>query len=306
MEKLTRNFLSVGVSLIVAYGVMKAIAKMRMENESLDDDNPYIHRHFNSQDSQDLLLLNSKYSMSEEVGLDEEDSGVDNVSIYEKIIKPILDQILSFGGLVLLSPLYGAIALAIKIDDPGPIFFIQKRIGKESSYFYCHKFRSMKMSAPHDVPTHRLENPDQYITKVGRILRKTSLDELPQIWDIFREKMSVIGPRPALWNQSDLVEARSHCVGYDGRIVDANSVMPGLTGLAQIKGRDELEILDKARLDGEYVKILRKGGILALLMDIKCFFGTVKSVLHHDGIVEGGTGTLYTSPINPDDRDDSF
>lgn len=147
-----------------------------------------------------------------------------------------------------------------------------------------HKFRSMKMSTPHDMPTHLLEHPEQYITRVGRFLRKNSLDELPQIWDIFVGNMSIIGPRPALWNQDDLIAERDK--------YGANDVRPGLTGWAQINGRDELEIAEKARLDGEYVKVLKRGGMDAFLLDAKCFFRTFASVARHEGVVEGGTGAL--------------
>jgi O-antigen biosynthesis protein WbqP len=170
------------------------------------------------------------------------------------------------------------IALIIKIDDPGPVFFKQKRVGKNKTHFYLLKYRSMKMSTPHDIPTHLLENPEQYITKVGRFLRKSSLDELPQIYNIFVGKMSIIGPRPALWNQYDLIEERDK--------YGANDVKPGLTGWAQINGRDELEIPVKAKLDGEYVEKL------GFLFDCKCFFGTIVSVLKSDGVVEGGTGEM--------------
>lgn len=197
---------------------------------------------------------------------------------YGKYVKRAIDVVLSFGGLVVLSPLYACISLAIKIDDPGPVLFTQKRVGQNKEYFKLHKFRSMKMSTPHDVPTHMLENPEQYITRVGKFLRKYSLDELPQIWDIFVGNMSIIGPRPGLWNQ-DLLTAERDKYG-------ANDIKPGLTGWAQINGRDELEIADKARLDGEYVQ--RQ----SLLFDIKCFFGTVKSVAEADGVVEGGTGEM--------------
>jgi len=213
-----------------------------------------------------------------------------NQTIYEKYVKKGLDKSLSFTGLVVLSPLYAITALAIFIDDPGPVLFTQKRVGKDKQYFNLHKFRSMKMSTPHDVPTHMLENPENYITRVGKVLRKTSLDELPQIWNIFRGRMSVIGPRPALWNQDDLVAERDK--------YGANDVLPGLTGWAQINGRDELEIPVKAKLDGEYVKILRQGGFRALFFDVKCFVRTITSVLKHDGVVEGGTGSL------PDPTDD--
>ena len=201
-----------------------------------------------------------------------------NPGFYEKNIKRVLDVVLSFGGLVILSPIFVVIALVIKIEDPGPVLFAQKRIGQNKRYFKLHKFRSMKMSTPHDVPTHQLENPEQYITKVGKFLRKHSLDELPQIWDIFLGNMSVIGPRPALWNQ-DLLTAERDKYG-------ANDVKPGLTGLAQINGRDELEIPDKAKLDGEYV---RKIGFL---MDIKCFLGSIHVVGKDESVVEGRTGEM--------------
>lgn len=197
---------------------------------------------------------------------------------YDKYVKRAVDIILSFGGLVVLSPVFMAITVAIKIDDPGPVLFTQKRIGQNKEYFKLHKFRSMKMSTPHDVPTHMLDNPDQYITRVGKFLRKHSLDELPQIWDIFVGNMSVIGPRPGLWNQDVLTAERDK--------YGANDVKPGLTGLAQINGRDELEIPDKAKLDGEYVKKI------GLSMDIKCFLGSVRVFAHDDSVVEGGTGEM--------------
>lgn len=196
--------------------------------------------------------------------------------MYVKFFKRLIDIVLSFLGLVLLSWLFIIIIIAIKIDDPGPAFFTQKRVGINKTYFKLHKFRSMKMDTPHDMPTHLLENPDEYITKVGKFIRKFSLDELPQIWDIFVGKMSIIGPRPALWNQYDLIEERDK--------YGANNVKPGLTGWAQINGRDELEIDVKARMDGEYVENI------SFWFDLKCFFGTITSVLKHDGVVEGGTG----------------
>ena len=204
-------------------------------------------------------------------------------TFYEKYVKRGLDVALSFGGLVALSPVLLGLSAAIYIDDPGPILFTQKRIGKDKQYFKLHKFRSMKMSTPHDKPTHMLENPEQYITKVGKFIRAHSLDELPQIWDIFIGNMSVIGPRPALWNQDLLVAERDK--------YGANDVKPGLTGWAQINGRDAIEIPDKARLDGEYIE--KKG----LVFDIKCFFGTFMSVLKSDGVVEGGTGELKKKVI---------
>jgi O-antigen biosynthesis protein WbqP len=198
--------------------------------------------------------------------------------VYEKYIKRMLDIILSFGGLVVLSPVFLAIFIAIKIDDPGPVLFTQKRVGKNKEFFKLHKFRSMKMSTPHDKPTHMLENPEQYITRVGRFLRGHSLDELPQIWDIFIGNMSVIGPRPGLWNQ-DLLTAERDKYG-------ANDVKPGLTGWAQINGRDELEIPDKAKLDGVYVERVSFG------FDLKCFFGSVGVFGGDDSVVEGGTGEM--------------
>lgn len=196
--------------------------------------------------------------------------------IYDKYIKRILDIILSFGGLVILSPVYMIISIAIIIDDPGPVLFTQKRIGQNKQYFKLHKFRSMKMSTPHEVPTHMLHNPEQYITRVGKFLRVHSLDELPQIWDIFIGNMAIIGPRPGLWNQDILIAERDK--------YGANDVKPGLTGWAQINGRDELEIPVKAKLDGEYVE--RE----SLWFDIQCFFGTIRKVRRDDSIVEGGTG----------------
>lgn len=204
--------------------------------------------------------------------------------MYEKCIKRVIDVILSLLGLILLSWFYLIMIIAIKIDDPGPAFFTQKRVGKGKTFFKLHKFRSMKMSTPHDTPTHLLENPEQYITRIGKFLRKFSIDELPQIWDIFIGKMSIIGPRPALWNQDDLIAERDKW--------GANDVRPGLTGWAQINGRDELEIDVKAKLDGEYVAKLKKGGFTGFAMDCKCFWGTITSVLKHDGVVEGGTGAM--------------
>ena len=196
-----------------------------------------------------------------------------NKSFYDNYVKRGIDKALSFAGLVILAPVYAGISLAIVIDDPGPVLFTQKRVGKDKEYFKLHKFRSMKMSTPHDVPTHMLENPDQYITRVGKVLRKLSLDELPQIWDIFIGNMAVIGPRPALWNQDLLTSERDkYC---------SNNIRPGLTGWAQINGRDELEIDYKARLDGEYF------AAESFTFDAKCFVGTISKVIRSDGVVEG-------------------
>ena len=204
--------------------------------------------------------------------------------MYRHFFKRLIDIVLSFIGIVVLALPMIVFAFIIKAEDPGPVFFRQKRIGIHKTQFSLLKFRSMKMSTPHDMPTHMLENPEQYILRCGRWMRKMSIDELPQLFNIFTGKMSIIGPRPALWNQDDLVAERDK--------YGANDVKPGLTGWAQINGRDELEIPVKAKLDGEYVAALNAGHGKGLTMDCKCFFGTIKSVLHHDGVVEGGTGEL--------------
>ncbi len=274
MKKITRNLIMSMAVLSGLYTIMQTIAKRELMTEELDEENPYL-----------ILQEDSSEGYGDTIS---------KPGFYEKYVKSAIDRMLAFGGLILLSPIFALISLAVYIDDPGPVFFTQKRVGKGKHFFILHKFRSMKMSAPHDVPTHQFSNPEQYITKVGKFLRKTSLDELPQIWDIFCGKMSIIGPRPALWNQKDLVEQRD--------LYEANSVLPGLTGLAQIKGRDELEIEDKAKLDGEYVRILRQGGGKALFFDMKCFFSTIKSVANSDGIVEGGVGNIdRTDSVNTAD-----
>ena len=195
--------------------------------------------------------------------------------MYKKVIKRIIDFILSLCGLIILSPVFIILCIWIKLDSKGP----QKRIGINKSNFNIYKFRTMYIDTPKDMPTHMLANPDQFITRAGKFLRKTSLDELPQIINILKGEMSIIGPRPALWNQDDLIAERDK--------YQANNVKPGLTGWAQINGRDELEIPVKARLDGEYVKRI------SFLFDLKCFFGTITSVLRSDGVVEGGTGEIY-------------
>lgn len=195
-----------------------------------------------------------------------------------KFFKRTLDIVLSFIGMIVLSPFFLLLVLAIKLDSKGPVLFKQKRIGLHKKHFYILKFRTMRIDTPKDTPTHLLENPEQWITKVGKFLRKTSLDELPQIWNIFVGDMSIIGPRPALWNQYDLIEERDH--------YGANDVLPGLTGWAQIHGRDELPIAKKAELDGYYIQHLSFG------LDVRCFFGTIKSVAKSEGVVEGGTGNM--------------
>ena len=198
--------------------------------------------------------------------------------MYKRFFKRMIDVFISFFGIVFLALPMLVIALAIKIDSKGPILFKQKRVGKNKKLFNILKFRTMRIDTPHDAPTHELQDPKKWITRVGGLLRKTSLDELPQIFNIFIGQMSIIGPRPALWNQYDLIEERDK--------YGANQIKPGLTGWAQINGRDELEINVKAKFDGEYVEKM------SFAFDCKCFFGTILSVLKHDGVVEGGTGNL--------------
>lgn len=203
--------------------------------------------------------------------------------LYKDGMKRIIDFLLSLIGIIVLSPVLLLLCMAIKIDSKGPIIFKQKRVGKNKTHFNIYKFRTMKIDTPKEMPTHLLSDPDFYITKVGKILRKTSLDELPQLFNIIKGDMAVIGPRPALWNQYDLIEERDK--------YGANNIRPGLTGLAQISGRDELEIPIKAKLDGKYTDNI------SLMMDIKCFFGTITSVFKSDGVVEGGTGTIKKEEI---------
>ncbi|EOV2818714.1 TPA: sugar transferase [Enterococcus faecium] len=198
--------------------------------------------------------------------------------MYKDGLKRGIDFLLSLVGIIVLSPILLILCIAIKIDSKGPAIFKQKRVGKNKSHFYIYKFRTMKVDTPQETPTHLLSNPDFFITRVGKFLRKTSLDELPQLFNILKGDMAVIGPRPALWNQYDLIEERDK--------YHANDIRPGLTGLAQISGRDELEIEYKARLDGQYTSNITP------LMDLKCFFGTIISVFKSDGVVEGGTGSV--------------
>lgn len=199
--------------------------------------------------------------------------------MYKHFLKRVIDFILSLIGLIVLSPVFIILCISIRLDSKGPIFFRQKRVGKNKKHFNILKFRTMYIDTPKDMPTHMLSNPDQYITKAGKFLRKTSLDELPQIINILKGEMAIIGPRPALWNQDDLIAERDK--------YEANDIKPGLTGWAQINGRDELEIDVKAALDGEYVRRM------SFPFDVKCFFGTITSVLKHEGVVEGGTGELH-------------
>ena len=207
--------------------------------------------------------------------------------MYKYVVKRFFDVVLSFIGIFVLAIPMLIIALAIKIDSKGPILFKQKRVGRHKKNFMILKFRTMRTETPPDAPTHELSNPTKWITKVGGFLRKTSLDELPQIFCIFIGKMSIIGPRPALWNQDDLITERDK--------YGANDVRPGLTGWAQINGRDEIEIPVKAKLDGDYVEKLNTGKFVGFAMDWKCFWGTIKSVLKSEGVHEGGTGDIKSN-----------
>lgn len=202
--------------------------------------------------------------------------------MYRSFLKRVSDVFMSFLAIVVLALPMAIIALLIKIDSKGPVFFKQKRIGKNKKTFYILKFRTMRTDAPKDAPTHTLQDPKKWITKIGGFLRKTSIDELPQIFNIFVGHMSVVGPRPALWNQDDLIAERDK--------YGANGLRPGLTGWAQINGRDELPIPVKARLDGEYAERLNGGFFKGIFLDVRCIFGTVFSVLRSDGVVEGASG----------------
>lgn len=205
------------------------------------------------------------------------------VFLYLKL-KRAIDFSLALVGLVVLSPIFLLLIIAIKLDSPGPVFFRQKRVGKNKVHFEILKFRTMRIDTPQDTPTHLLDNPEQWITRMGKFLRKTSLDELPQIINILKGEMSIIGPRPALWNQYDLIAERDK--------YGANDILPGLSGWAQINGRDELPITEKAKLDGEYTQKL------GFFFDMKCFFATIFSILKSDGVVEGGTGVSVTTKEN--------
>lgn len=202
--------------------------------------------------------------------------------MYQRFFKRLIDVVLSLCGTVVLIPVWIVLSIAIVVDDPGPVIFRQKRIARDRNgqrrYFRIYKFRSMKMSAPKDRPTHMLDHPEQYITRVGAFLRRTSLDELPQLLNILVGHMSIIGPRPALWNQTELYAERAR--------YGANAIRPGLTGWAQINGRDALDDVEKARLDGEYAENI------SFRFDAKCFLATITSVLRHEGVMEGGAGAL--------------
>lgn len=271
-----------GLALGATYLVMRHIAKKQYPDSVYanqpEEQNPVQGRKVVFvENANDPVNADGKQGHLEAVG-----NSTHIPTFYEKYIKRGFDVVLSFGGLVVLAPVYAVTALAIKADDPGPVFFKQKRVGTDKSYFELLKFRSMSVNTPKDVPTHMLQNGG--ITKVGAFIRKASIDELPQLWNIFRGNMSVIGPRPALWNQDYLTAERDK--------YGANDVKPGLTGLAQISGRDELEIEKKAKLDGVYASALRKSSWSGIIIDSKLFLGSVFSVLKKEGIVEGGTGAL--------------
>lgn len=257
----------------VIFTVAVILALWRTEPKNADLRNPYVDSSVNSGKvtiSDDELPDEMWRYVAE---LRESMKPIRKHGIYERVIKRLLDIIFSFLALLVLSPLYLIVSVAVIIDDPGRVFFTQRRIGKEKKYFAMHKFRTMKKSAPHDMPTHLLDEPDKYITCVGKILRHTSLDEIPQVWDIFRGRMSIVGPRPALWNQADLIAFRE--------VYGANDIKPGLTGWAQVNGRDELELKVKAKFDGEYAEKI------SFLFDIKCLIKTVFSVCKAEGVSEG-------------------
>ena len=263
---MNKSIKMIGAITVTAYAGMKAIAYFTRESGSIDEGNSY-------------LAADQGRNSTER-----------KETVYERFVKPNVDSVLSFVGMIALLPVYALTAAAVYLDDPGPVLFSQKRIAKNKHYFMLHKFRTMKMDTPHDTPTHLLSNPDQYITRVGRLMRRYSIDELPQLWDCFRNRISLVGPRPALWNQADLVSERDK--------YGANTVNPGITGWAQINGRDELEIPVKAKLDGDYVSELKSGGIRAFLFDCRCLIGTVFCVTRGDGVVEGGTGELHRAEAN--------
>lgn len=276
-----KAILSTSIGLCAIYLTIKRIAK-KQKPRSIYEDLP---EQKNPMEGKQVIFVPNDHDPINGDGLKGhlEPVGVTNPKKdpYNRIIKPAIDEILAFGGLVSLSPLFFVLSVAIQVDDPGSVIFTQKRVGENKQYFKMHKFRTMRMDTPHDVPTHMLDNPEKYITRVGRFMRKHSLDELPQIWDIFMHNMSVIGPRPALWNQDFLTAERDK--------YKANDVKPGLTGWAQINGRDELEIPHKAKLDGEYIKNQ------SLIFDIRCFLDSIHVFKEDDSVVEGGTGEMKKS-----------
>ena len=283
-KKLKKGLIVTGAVLGTTFAVMSYIAKKQRDNDKYKNDpseqNPmYKKRVVFVKDENDPVNADGKRGHLEAVG--ERDY---IPTFYEKYVKRGIDVILSFGGMVVLAPVYAVTAIAIKIDSPGPVIFKQKRIAQQTGYFTLPKFRSMAKAS--DVPTHMLQESggQSNITKVGRFIRKTSIDELPQCWSIFKGDMSIIGPRPALWNQDYLTAERDK--------YGANDVKPGLTGLAQISGRDELEIEKKAKYDGVYADALKKSSWSGFIMDCKMFLGSISATLHRKGIVEGGTGAI--------------
>ena len=291
-KKLKKGLIVTGAVLGTTFAVMSYIAKKQRDNDKYKNDpseqNPmYKKRVVFVKDENDPVNADGKRGHLEAVG--ERDY---IPTFYEKYVKRGIDVILSFGGMVVLAPVYAVTAIAIKIDSPGPVIFKQKRIAQQTGYFTLPKFRSMAKAS--DVPTHMLQESggQSNITKVGRFIRKTSIDELPQCWSIFKGDMSIIGPRPALWNQDYLTAERDK--------YGANDVKPGLTGLAQISGRDELEIEKKAKYDGVYADALKKSSWSGFIMDCKMFFGSISATLHRKGIVEGGTGAIAKEKAKAD------
>ena len=278
MNKKIKKIIKVGsVILFGAFVVMRIIAKKQQaaayyEDEPLEQNQMKGKKVVFVEDEDDEVNADGKQGHLESTGL-----VTHYPTFYEKFIKRGFDVVLSFFGMVFLAPVYAITAIFIKKDDPGPAMFCQKRVGENKRYFKLYKFRSMRLDTPKNVPTHMLDNPDQYILKSGKIIRKLSIDELPQLWNIFIGNMSIIGPRPALWNQDYLTAERDKY---------------GLTGLAQIKGRDELEIPEKAKLDGVYANAIKASSISGLQMDTKILLGSVYAVLRSKGVVEGGTGQM--------------
>ena len=283
-KKLKNGLIATGAVLGTTFAIMSYIAKKQRDNDKYKNDpseqNPmYKKKVIFVEDENDPMNADGKCGHLEAVG--ERDY---IPTFYEKYIKRGFDVVLSFGGMVVLAPVYAVTAIAIKLDSPGPVIFKQKRIAQQTGYFTLPKFRSMAKAS--DVPTHMLQESggQSNITAVGKVIRRLSIDELPQLWSIFKSDMSIIGPRPALWNQDYLTAERDK--------YGANDVKPGLTGLAQISGRDELEIEEKAKLDGVYAKSLKSSSIAGALMDIKIFMGSLKAVIKSDWVVEGGTGMI--------------
>lgn len=283
-KKLKKALAITSVALGATFVIMRYIAKKQIANDKYrnnpSEQNPmYKKKVVFVEDENDPINADGKRGHLEAIGTSEHIP-----TFYEKYIKRGFDIVLSFGGMVVLAPVYAVTAIAIKIDSPGSVIFKQKRIAQHTGYFTLPKFRSMAKSS--DIPTHMLQESagQSNITTIGSIIRRFSIDELPQCWSIYKGDMSIIGPRPALWNQDYLTAERDK--------YGANDVKPGLTGLAQISGRDELEIEEKARIDGVYVQSLKSSSLAGLLMDLKVFMGSLKAVVRSDGVVEGGTGMI--------------